>query len=238
VVLGLFVLGARTLARRAPVTAGFLALYASIVLVWPFPPHRFYWGVMPILVLTVALGIRALYQMRPQRIAIYRAASVAAGVTLFALYARPNVLGTPRWDIADEEAIVADRSRAVAEWVGRYTTQDEVIATEDDVLVHLYTGRRAIPLATFTPREHLKPQTTAFASATLDSLLQTYPVRWVLPVSIMHINTALSLTSRKPPVLQLRQALKVGGVFEHTRYEPPVTGVAAERSHNDGRPAQ
>ncbi|MGQ0643380.1 MAG: hypothetical protein ACT4P6_21755 [Gemmatimonadaceae bacterium] len=217
VLLGLLTLGARELLRRAPVTAGFLALYVSIVLVWPFPPHRFYWGIMPLLVLTPALGIRYLRTAVPVPRRAYRSAVLIGAVALFALYARPNLLGKPRWDIADEEAVVADRSRAAALWVSRHTAPDDIIATEDDVLVHLYTGRRAIPLATFTPAEHLRPQTTAFASATLDSLLHTYPIRWVLPVSIMHINTALALTNQEPAILNLRHALKVGAVFEHVR---------------------
>lgn len=231
--LGLFALGARELARRVPVTAGFLTLYLGIVLIWPFPPHRFYWGVMPILVLTCALGIRQVHEMRPRGHALPRYAIVTSVLALLALYARPNVLGKPRWDVADEEVVVADRSRAVAQWVSQHTAKDDIIATEDDVLVHLYTGRRAIPLATFTPQEHLRPQTTAFASATLDSLLQTYPIRWVLPVSIMHINTALALTNREPPVLTLRHALKVGGVFEHVRSTVAVERAALESASVD-----
>jgi hypothetical protein len=219
VLLTLLALGARALWRRAPVTAVFLAQYVAIVLVWPFPPHRFYWVIMPLLVFTGALGMRALYTAVEGRGRVYRAAAVAGAAALFVLYARPNIVGQPRWDVADEEVVVADRSRAVAQWVSRYTEPNEIVATEDDVLVHLYTGRRAIPLATFTPHEHLRPQTTAFASATLDTLLRTYPIRWVLPVSIMHINTALALTNRDPAVLELRQGLKLGAVFEHVNVE-------------------
>jgi hypothetical protein len=192
-------------------------MYLGIVMLWPFPPHRFYWTVMPLLVLTTALGIRTLHAAAASRSTVHRGAILCGAVALLVLYARPNALGTPRWDLADEEAVVADRSRAVAQWVSNNTRPDDIIATEDDVLVYLYTGRRAIPLATFTPEEFIQPQTTAFASATLDTLLQTYPIRWVLPVSIMHINTALALTKGEPAVLGLRYGLTLGAVFEHVR---------------------
>lgn len=219
VLLGLLAVGARELFRRAPASAVFLALYVMTVLVWPFPPHRFYWTVMPLLALTVALGVSCLYTAASTRSRAYRGAILCGAVALLVLYARPNALGTPRWEIADEEAVVADRSRAVAQWVSRYTRPDDIIATEDDVLVHLYTGRRAIPLAAFTPAEYVRPQTTAFASATLDTLLQTYPIRWVLPVSIMHINTALALTKGDPAILDLRYGLTVGAVFARAGVE-------------------
>ena len=35
---------------------------------------------------------------------------------------------------------------------------------EDDPLIFLYTGRRAIPVGTFTPEEYLNEQTYAFAT--------------------------------------------------------------------------
>lgn len=215
--LGLLALGARDLWRRVPVTSGFLACYLAVVLLWPFPPHRFFWGIMPLLVFTAALGIRQLYMALPQQARPQRVVLVAVTATLLVLYARPNWIGKPRWDVADEEAVVADRSRAVSQWVSRHTRPDDIIATEDDVLIHLYTGRRAVPIATFTPNEHLQPQTTAYSSATLDTLLRTYPIRWVMPVSIMHINTALALTKQQPTILELRHALSVGAVFEHVR---------------------
>lgn len=221
--LVLFVVGARRLRDRAPVTAVFTAIYVLTVLLWPFPPHRFYWGIMPILVFTAALGAREIYRALASRRPLYKHVLLAGATVLALMYARPNLLGTPRWEVADEERTVAERSRAVAQWVARNAGPKDLIATEDDVLIHLYTGRPAIPLFAFTPHEYVKPQTTAYARATLDTLLRTYPVRWVLPVNVMGIHTSLALAQRDSSLV-LREGLSLGAVFERVRDADDLEG--------------
>ena len=66
---------------------------------------------------------------------------------------------------------VADRARPLAEWVAANTDSTAVLATDDDVLMHLYTGRKAIPNSAFTPQEHLVEQSPAFAVQSLRTIL-------------------------------------------------------------------
>lgn len=214
VALVLLALGAREMWRRAPVTTLFLGLYLGVVLVWPFPPDRFYWAVWPFVVFAFALGVRRALGAVPQPRRWYRGLGYAATAALAVMYARTYVFGTPRLWIADVQTNVADRSRAIVEWVNANAEPNDIIATEDDILVYLYTGHVTVPAGTFIPREYVSPQTHAFASSILDSLLHDYPVRWVVPASAMGINASLGLTRREPPLLALRQRLRLGAVFE------------------------
>ena len=69
------------------------------------------------------------------------------------------------------QSSVAERAKPLAEWVVANTPEDAIIATDDDIMIHLYTGRRAIPIGTFTPQEHITPQTPSFATETLRTIL-------------------------------------------------------------------
>jgi hypothetical protein len=42
------------------------------------------------------------------------------------------------------QTVVADRARPLAEWIVANTPENAVIATDDDVLLYLYTGRHTI----------------------------------------------------------------------------------------------
>jgi hypothetical protein len=57
------VVGCRRLARRAPVTFLVLGAYVSVVLLWPFDPTRFLWGIWPLLMLLVASTVAELWPL-------------------------------------------------------------------------------------------------------------------------------------------------------------------------------
>jgi hypothetical protein len=209
-VLAVTVVGLWRLTRRSSLSAAFLVLYAATVLLWPFAPDRFYWAVWPLLIMTLALGIReSMFASAHTR---WPVAAIATGLAI--LYAGPQFAGTPRLWIVDVQTAVSERSRAIVAWVADSTHPSDVIATEDDALVHLYTGRRAIPAGAFTPQEYVTSQTPAFAAATLAQLVDRYDVRWVLPSTQMGVLASLQLARREPPKLAFRGALVQGAVFE------------------------
>jgi hypothetical protein len=112
---------------------------------------------------------------------------------------------------------VADRARPLAEWVNGHTPDSAVVATDDDVLIHLYTGRRAIPNGAFTPQEHLVEQTPAFAVTSLRTILSTYRVDYVLASTSYGTFAARGLVQSRPPELRIVGALQTGGVFAPVR---------------------
>jgi hypothetical protein len=213
-VLALCALGARELWRHVGVTTAFLIMYLFVVLVWPFPPDRFYWGVWPLLVFAFALGVRSVAQSRVMTVRWRRFAFAAAVIPLVALYVGPQILGPSRPWVWGIQGIMTDRSRAIVYWVNRYTRPNDVIATEDDTMIYLYTGRLTLPIGAFTPREHVNPQTPEFARASVDTLLQAYPVRWLIPVTWMGIDASAQLSHDAATGVRFRQRLPLGAVFE------------------------
>src|SRR6185503_2082335 len=79
-VLALAVAGCVSLYARARVTLLFVALYFAAVLVWPFSPLRFVWGVWPLVVLLLLAGIQTLIAIRAsdRRGAVIRWTGIAA----------------------------------------------------------------------------------------------------------------------------------------------------------------
>lgn len=257
-----FGMGLGALLKRAPVAALFLAGYLTIVVVWPFAPARFTWGVWPLVGMVYALAAAAVWEwgapptdnfvppaessateitpplslhrtpVSPSsdtvgggnatrvgvalRSPLLRAARTVALVALVALavgYGGYNYLGASRrwWTVVQQS--VADRARPLAEWVTANTDSAAVLATDDDVLVYLYTGRRSIPTGAFTPQEHLVQQTPAFAVQSLRTVLATYRVDYVLASTQYGTYAARGLVQATPPELRITRVLSTGAVF-------------------------
>lgn len=223
VVTVFFAAGWWRLLKRAPVGAWMVVMYLALVMAWPFTPARFTWAIWPLVGMIVGLAVEAVISWRPQgrpSVAARRTGLALASLLLMG-YARYNYLGVTNGWWTRVQASVADRARPLAEWVVANTAEDAVIATDDDVLIHLYTGRHTIPNGTFTPLEHMKQQTPAFAVETLRKILRTYDVDYVLASSNYGTYAASGLLAADPPELVMVGVLKIGAVFK------PVPGSKA-----------
>ncbi|MGQ0643379.1 MAG: hypothetical protein ACT4P6_21750 [Gemmatimonadaceae bacterium] len=219
-VLVFLAFGARELWRRVPVTTVFLAAYLVVVLVWPFPPDRFYWGIWPLLVFAFAVGVRTAWQSTLITPRVPRLLVAAVVTPMVLLYVGPQVLGTSRPWVWGIQGIMTDRSRPIVQWVNSYTRPNDIVATEDDVMVYLYTGRITVPVGAFTPREHVDPQTREFTRASVQTLIQAYPVRWLIPVTWQGIQASADLSRDTSTGVHFRGKLPLGAVFERV----PLTG--------------
>jgi hypothetical protein len=215
---GFFLGGWWLMLRRAPVAAWFIVFYLALVVPWPFGPARFTYAIWPLVGLAYGLMIERVVSWRPHvsMLATARYATIAAAILLAAGYARFNYLGYQFgwWTQAQEP--VAERAKYLAEWVRTNTPEDAVIAAEDDLLIYLYTGRRAIPLGTFTPHDHMQKQTPAFMTETLRGILRSYDVDYVLTSTDVGAYAATGLLKADPPELRIVGALKVGAIFQPT----------------------
>lgn len=211
-----FALGWWQMLRRAPVAALAVAGYLSIVVMWPFPPQRFTFGIWPLLGLHFGLAVEAILRWKPQtrpRVAL-RWASVALAALLMLGYAGSNYRSVSRRWWSSVQSYVADRAKPAAEWVAANTPEDAVIVSEDDVLIHLYTGRRAVPIGTFSPRDHMSKQTTESATETLRTILRTYDVDYVVATTPFGALAAQGLLRKESPELRFAGALKLGAIYE------------------------
>ena len=133
------------LARRS--SAG-LALggYLAILAVWPYRPDRFLWAVLPWLAIAFAAGVAALWGRRPLRVPVALAVATVAGG--FAQYQVRGLAG--RWWEGAARNISANFTELLP--AVRELPDSAVVATDDEALVWLYTGRRAVPLYLFSYR--------------------------------------------------------------------------------------
>ena len=170
--------------RRMRVTTLFVAGYLAIVLVWPFSPLRFVWGIWPLVMLFPAAGLAAAWQFalvrqrRPARLAVGAlAAVVAAGIVAF------NVQGYANAWWSSNARFHARRVLPQLAWVAKATSPNDVVASDAEAAVYLYTGRRTVPVTTFTAAEYVRERTVIEETAVMASLLEHYRPRYVLVTS-------------------------------------------------------
>jgi hypothetical protein len=217
-VVGVLGVGASTLARRAPATAFFLLAYAAIVVIWPYAPDRFIWGVWPLLVLTLALGaavgVRGTREWRASGLPLVGNAAlvVAAGALAFGLI-RYNARGYEQrwWDTA--QRALARQLLPLVDWVQQSTQPADIIASDGDPLVHLYTGRYVVPSARWAAEAYPAGVDSATAASDLRELLAAYPVRYLLFGSSRSPTArATALLQQEPkPRLEMLTVLQGGG---------------------------
>ena len=147
------------LVRLIERTSAGLALvgYGAILAVWPYPPDRFLWVVLPWLALAFVAGAVALWARRALRGLV--AVAAAAVVLGFAQYQVRGIAG--RWWEGAARNISATFADLLP--VIRELPADAVVATDDEALVWLYTSHRAVPLYLFSysGRETVEPDAAA-----------------------------------------------------------------------------
>lgn len=137
------------LARRAPATGYALACYVFIVAVWPYPADRFLAAVLPWLALAFTAGVRGVLEHARRatgwRRAVHRTLGVAGAAIVLAGYVSYQVRGFFHGAATAEQRGISRMFEEVVPWIREATDSTAVIAGEDEALLWLYTGRRAVP---------------------------------------------------------------------------------------------
>lgn len=215
-VLAVLGLGAFSVRRRVPVTLAFLALYGTVILVWPFEPMRFALVWWPVLAALFVAGVRVLWAWRPT--GLIRPALRIAGVAAIALvaggYGWYNVRGVrDKWWVS-LQSDAGTRAKPIAEWVTQATRPDDVVITDDDLIVYLYTGRRALPTATFTAQSYIAPLTARQDAEILRSLIEQFRPRWYIAAGGQSIAAAQVLAAERPAPLRYAGSISTARVYE------------------------
>jgi hypothetical protein len=147
--LAVLVLGCGRLTRRAPALGWSLIAYLAIVAAWPYGPDRFLWAAWPLLAVAFAVGAVALWERAAgaaRRTAV--AARLLLGLAVGAVvvgYGFYQVRGYARGDVARLQLGISATLEEVLPWIRQATAPGGVVAGEDEALLWLYTGRRAVP---------------------------------------------------------------------------------------------
>jgi len=199
--------------RRVPVTLLFLAGYLAIVIVWPFQTARFVWTVWPLLLALVGIGgwtaLGRPAWRTPLRVALGAAfVWVAVG---YSAYEMRGIRG--RWWSSIPRANTPRIATAVR-WIAANTAPDELVATDYEGAVYLYTGRQALPIITLTPAQYLRDYSPREnATEGLLPVLDAYPVRTVVAGAGKAYDAARHLATQSPARLHLREQVDGGGIF-------------------------
>lgn len=197
--------GGWSVRRRMPVTLLFLAVYLTIVLVWPFNPSRFVWGIWPLLLMLVIAGahVAAARSGRfTQPVCVALLASFAWVVVGYGSYELRGARGS-WWS-----SIARANTRRIApavQWTLANTAPNEVLAAEDEGAIYLYTGRASVPVFSFTTAQYLRDHSAAENAAEgLGPILSAYPVHTVVVGSRKTVDAADFLVNSPTPRLALR----------------------------------
>ena len=212
----LFGVGMARLLRLSLVTFLFVCAYLAIVLVWPFTPARFVWGIWPVLTLVVAVGVAVVWEWRPAAVSL-QLARVAAGMVVVAVscgYATYTARGYRGHWWASIPRHAGEITRPLVRWTIEHTEPSAVVASNAEPLVYLYTGRSAVPVASLSIDAYFTPPSVAARAAALRSILQAYPVDAVAVMSNDSVSAAARVLAQGPePELVLRDSIPNGVIF-------------------------
>jgi hypothetical protein len=214
--------GVRATWRRIPVTVLFMTGYFAIVLLWPFPPTRFIWGLWPLILLVIAAGARDV--MAAARASLPRGENVFARIGGFANVAAFAwvAIGYGMYEVrgirgnwwSSIPRLNAPRIMWVARWIATNTEPGDVVATEDDGAVYLYTGRLTVPVLAFTAAQYFHDRSAAENVAEgLAPILAAYPVRTIVAGTPKQAEAADFLVNARPPRLAMRMDSPFGVAY-------------------------
>ena len=209
-------LGAWSVRRRLPVTLVFLLGYSAVILAWPFEPTRFALVWWPVLAALFVAGVRAVWRWRPSALPAHglRFALGAAMLLVVGGYGAYNLRGIRQKWWVNIQSDGGTRAKPIAEWVARSTTPNDVLITDHDLIVYLYTGRRAVPTATFTALGHITPLTPPQDAAILREMLSSMKPRWYIASAQQSIAAAAILAEEQPPVMRYAGSISTARVYE------------------------
>ena len=205
-----------TLWRRVPVTVVFLAGYGAVILAWPFEPTRFALVWWPVLAGLFLAGVRTTWVWRPFALGTrtLRLAALAGVAVVAAGYGTYNARGVrDKWWV-NIQSDGGTRAKPIAEWVARSTQPQDVVVSDHDLIVYLYTGRRAVPTSTFTALGHITPLSTSESATVLKDLVTRLRPRWFIVSTQQGIAAATVLAEERPPQLRYAGSISVARVYE------------------------
>jgi hypothetical protein len=200
----LAIAGSIRLARRAPLTLLFLVGYLAITAVWPFVPLRFLLGVWVLLLLVLASGAEAFMDdglpnvrwILPKLWLTRRLIGVVAASLLVCGVVAYNVRGYPRHWWSSTQNMGTRWIMPKIPWITVNTDTAAVIATDhDEGAIYLYTGRRSIPVTTFTATQYLEPRSLEADAAVLRALTAQYQAQYLVLSSLRLRPTAAAMST-------------------------------------------
>jgi hypothetical protein len=210
--------GAWRMYRRAPATVVFAVIYAIIVMFWPYTPWRFVFGIWPIVILFIGEAARYGVQEASDRATAGILVATATGVVCAGMVVREaRSIRERGWSVPSR--VATQQTLPSMFWILRNTKETEVVASEAEELVYLYTGRKSVPVMPFEAREYGVPRSAALDGAGVRRVVETLPVNYVASISrdLRLAAGQIDFGSASSIRLVLLDTLSGGGVFRVIR---------------------
>lgn len=133
--------GGVLVARRVPALVATLGVYLAMVAVWPFAPDRFVWIMLPWFALLLAAGL----SWAAGKGTVLRATTGALLIVLATGYLRVEAISLGTRGFAATALGISRPFVVLTRSVAAELPDDAVIASADEALLYLYTGRQAVP---------------------------------------------------------------------------------------------
>ena len=178
-------IGTARLWRRAPVFALFAILYTGVLLAFPYAPWRYLYAVWPVVILcigaSIELGVTTLAPRYPRRLLGLLGGAALLALVLGAARAEIRAYRTRAWQAP--AAAATAQIAPIVRWVRSQTRTTDLIASDGEQVVYLFTGRRAIPVAPSTAGEYVYARTAEDNARALRGALRDFPIDYVLTIS-------------------------------------------------------
>jgi hypothetical protein len=179
--VGAMIIGARRLWKSGSVAVLSAALYVAIVLVWPYTPWRFVYGIWPLLAILTVVGMRPMGddQKRPRLIPL----TVLMTGWLGAGWVRQEWTSW-RTDARETPVRIAGQQALPSlQWIIGNTKPNDVVVSEASELVFLFSGRQSVPLMPFDAVEYGVPRSPRLDATGLQRMLHDVPSNYVVALS-------------------------------------------------------
>jgi hypothetical protein len=215
-IVALFAGGLAALWRRTPVIVAFLIAYLMEVAFWPFEPDRFLFALWPLLAIAVAYAVSRLvpWSVTGRRAQLARVAPFIAAAVVATGYGTYNVRGFRHqwWSSVQRDS--GRDAKPIVEWVARHTAMSDVLSTQHDLIVYLYTDRQAIPVSGFPASVRVTPLSQDEIDARARLLIEEYRPRFFITAWPAAIEAAQSLSTGPSPLLRPAGNTTNADVFE------------------------
>lgn len=213
VAIAFLLAGIAGLSRRARATALFIAAYLVMIVLWPFSPTRFIWGIWPLLFVVFVAGVFFVRDRMPRTegVNVWRLVAIAGAIVVAAGYSMYNFRGyRGRWWSSVGRQVAAVSVPSV-NWVAEHTRPSDIIASNAELMVYLYTGRQAVPATQLSVDDFFHLPNVRSRTNVLESILRAYHADVVAIVANDSLEAAArGLASRQPPTLALRDSVPNG----------------------------
>jgi hypothetical protein len=214
----LLLIGAWRMFRRGPVIVAFAAIYLAIVMIWPYAPWRFVFGLWPVIIILLGESVRHSLAGARKRRPIDLAISGVAVVVAAGVLVRETATYRERaWSAPAR--VATPQTLPSMFWILRNTRESAVIASEASELVYLYTGRKSVPVMPFNAEEYGVPRSLELDGAGVRAVVGTLPVNFVTSISrdLRMAASQVDFGASRPALILVDTLSGGGGVFRVDR---------------------